>query len=327
MNMHPHVEPGGQVSGAPSAPPPKRAAGGLRRPVAAGLLALALLGAGTVGAIAHALELAPEPMAAAAPTGPAAATTPDPTATPTPLRASEPAPAPSPIPTQAAPAQPTPRVELDGGLLLPDLEMVTPESLYIEVDRETGDRAIRFDTTVANLGQGPLELVGTYDPATDQTRAIQRIRTRAGGVVERFVGSFVFHPGHSHWHFEDFTAIELWSHGPDGSLEELEATTDKMTFCLMDSERVEASRPGVASRGAFGGCGQGVQGISVGWADVYGPTLPGQELDISGVPDGRYAVRSTADPDNRLPETDETNNTVIAYVEIRGTSIAVLGEA
>ena len=212
----------------------------------------------------------------------------------------------------------------DPSWLLPDLQTVSPRDLSIEGDRASGDRVLRFGTTVVNAGEGPLEMVGTYDPATDRTQAIQRVRTREGGMVERSVGSFVFHPGHRHWHFEDFTMFELWSHRPDGSLEELLATSGKMTFCLRDTDRVAPSLPDAAPRASFTACGEEVQGISVGWGDTYGPSLPGQELDIGDLPDGRYAVRSTADPDNRLVETDETNNSAIGYVEVGGTSIQVL---
>ena len=46
-------------------------------------------------------------------------------------------------------------------------------------------------------------------------------------------------------------------------------------------------------------------GLSIGWADYYGSTLPGQELDIRGLPDGRYCLRNEADPADRLDESDE----------------------
>jgi hypothetical protein len=222
-------------------------------------------------------------------------------------------------PAGVAVSQPTP----DPNLLLPDLVTLAPENLYIEVNG-AGDRLIRFDTSVINVGDGPLDMLGTYDATANAVRAIQRIQTLTGDVVEQFVGSFVFHQGHNHWHFEDFTVFELWSYRLDGSLDELLATTGKLTFCVIDSEPIDPPLADAPAVPAFGGCGREVQGISVGWADVYDSTIPGQQLDITDVPDGRYAVRSTTDPDNLLMETDETNNSVAVYIEISGLHVEVL---
>ena len=213
----------------------------------------------------------------------------------------------------------------DPDLLLPDLQALPPEELYVAVERDAGTREIRFSTTVANLGEGPLEMGGTYDPATGRTRATQRIESIAfDGLVERYVGDFVYHPSHSHWHFESFTEFELWTYEPDGELDDLVASSDKMTFCVMDTDRVDSALRGAAAEAAFGGCGTGVQGLSVGWGDTYSAGLPGQQLDISDVPDGRYAIRSTADPEDRLQETDETNNAAVVYVQLTGDRITRL---
>ena len=216
----------------------------------------------------------------------------------------------------------------DPGLLLPDLQTLPPEELYVAVDPDADTRELRFSTTVVNLGEGPLEMVGTYDPASNRTLATQRIRSvDLDGVVEEFVGDFVYHPSHSHWHFEDFTAFELWTYRPDGTLDEPVASSGNMTFCLMDTDRVSPASAGAPANAAFGGCNRGVQGISVGWGDTYGAGLPGQELDVSDVPDGRYALRSAADPEDRILETDDTNNTVVMYVELTGDRIEPLANA
>ena len=39
------------------------------------------------------------------------------------------------------------------------------------------------------------------------------------------------------------------------------------------------------------------------------------------MPDGRYAIRSTADPENRLLETNDTNNRSIVYIQLTGNRI------
>ena len=54
---------------------------------------------------------------------------------------------------------------------------------------------------------------------------------------------------------------------------------------------------------------ESVQGIDVGYADVYSRDLPNQWIDVSSVPNGDYWLEITTDPDNRIQESNETNNT------------------
>lgn len=74
----------------------------------------------------------------------------------------------------------------------------------------------------------------------------------------------------------------------------------------------------------YNGCGGQIQGVSPGWEDIYEATFDGQELDISELPDGRYAVRITADPDNQVPELDKSNNSIVVYIEIADLQVDVL---
>ena len=69
------------------------------------------------------------------------------------------------------------------------------------------------------------------------------------------------------------------------------------------------------------------QGISPGWGDTYGASVRGHELNIEAVPDARYALRSTADPENRILESDATNNAAVRYLEIEGTEVEPVAES
>ena len=206
--------------------------------------------------------------------------------------------------------------------LLPDLQIMPPRELYIEEGVDA--RKLRFSTTVVNTGEGPLDLAGSYDTASGITTATQRIQRDDGSTIERLVGTFVYHPGHEHWHFDDFTMLELWTYDSDGRLVDMKATTGKATFCAVDEVLTYGSLPYVPDGPSFLECGQGVQGISVGWSDTYTADLIGQELDITGLPDGRYAVRTVADPAERLRETNDGNNDLTVYVELRGGTIELL---
>lgn len=210
------------------------------------------------------------------------------------------------------------------GLLLPDLRPLPPESLYIEQDEAAGVRNIRFSSTVVNVGDGPLVLHGEYDPQAGRNRVSQQMETAEGLLVERFVGYFIYHAEHRHWHFEDFNSFELWSYDADGELDSLITTTGKMTFCIHDLAPMASPPANAAAEPQYAECGRAVQGISVGWADTYDPQLPGQELDIAGLPDGRYAIRTTVNPDGNIAEVDQEDNSVVIYVAIRGQEIEVL---
>lgn len=222
--------------------------------------------------------------------------------------------------------QPVPTVvEVGPRALLPDLVARQPGDLWIQ-NGEDGVREIRFSTTVANLGEGPLEMHGQYEEATDRTLASQRVLHVDGSTTDHEVGRFVFHPDHDHWHFEDFTVFELWSVDDDRALVDLVATTGKLTFCLVDSHPVNDPPPNGVAMANILECNSGVQGISSGWEETYDASFAGQELDIPEVPDGTYAIRTIVDPDNRVREMDDANNESLALVQISGFEIVVLGE-
>jgi hypothetical protein len=48
--------------------------------------------------------------------------------------------------------------------------------------------------------------------------------------------------------------------------------------------------------------------MSVGWSDEYNWFLPGQYVEVTGVPNGDYILDTTVDPTNHLVESDKTNN-------------------
>jgi hypothetical protein len=207
-------------------------------------------------------------------------------------------------------------------LLLPDLEPLPPRELLVEHDPAAGSRTLRFSTTVANIGAGPLELYGRINDNGTVT-ASQRFLAADGAWYERVAGTFVFHQGHAHWHFADFTLLEIWLHDDDRELTELVASTGKSTFCAVDEVPLDTDDTEVAAPAYFD-CGGDTQGISAGWTDTYGAEIAGQELDISHLDDGRYALRISVDPARRLGEEDESNNSLIVYVELAGDEIRLL---
>ena len=59
-----------------------------------------------------------------------------------------------------------------------------------------------------------------------------------------------------------------------------------------------------------------MQGLSVGWGDEYSSYLPGQHVDVSGLPRATYCLVSTVDPSGSIEERDETNNVATTAVSL-----------
>ena len=214
----------------------------------------------------------------------------------------------------------------------PDLRTLAPSDIKVQRDRATGAKSLRLSNTVANLGDGRLELRSANDPATGRTQAYQRLYSHDGDgnwylSSETLVGSFSFHPLHNHWHFEDFAVYELREVAGDGGFGALVRSTEKVTFCIIDTELVDASLEH-ATGPTYSSCGPGAtQGLSVGWGDKYTWNLAGQSIDITGVPNGVYWLVSTADPEDLIDEgggAGETNNTAAAKIRLRGNGVRVL---
>jgi hypothetical protein len=207
-------------------------------------------------------------------------------------------------------------------LLLPDLETTEPSVIYIE--ELPSQRKLRFSTAVSNNGEGVLELLGVPDTRSGRTDAVQMLSTEDGGKVARYAGEFHLDETHGHWHLRDFALFELWSYGPDARLRDRVANSTKITFCMMD-QYVEDPPPAVVAEYPFYiECSWEMQGISEGWSEVYYAELPGQELDITDLADGRYALRVIIDPENQLHEANETNNAFTAYIEISDGEVTIL---
>jgi hypothetical protein len=192
--------------------------------------------------------------------------------------------------------------------------------------------ALRFSVAVANRGEYGMEVMARPDHvptgANDDADARQCIDWIAHRICKKrvSVGRFVYHaePTHHHYHFEDFGAYELRALDaqgmPDMSPDGLVAGGQKISFCLEDVNR-DSPAPTSPVKGNpnylyYASCigTLGIQGISPGWQDVYDYGLEGQQILLTGVPDGTYALVVTVDPTHRLHETTTEDN--MAYQAI-----------
>jgi hypothetical protein len=194
-------------------------------------------------------------------------------------------------------------------------------------------RKLRFTSSMGNLGPGPLEVrPADADPGdcvkNGGRSALQAVFRDADGngvfrrtldrhARLRSVGCIRHHPTHEHWHLDDFSRYTLRRESTGITV----ARAHKVSFCLLDSVHRLPSLPGSPRAPHYYGCSStSPQGISVGWADVYPSGLPGQSLDVTGIPAGMYCLEVTADPRDRLNEASELNN-------VRGLRVRVLRDS
>jgi hypothetical protein len=222
--------------------------------------------------------------------------------------------------------------DTDPDLLLPDLRTLPPYDLRLVVDQQGNRRSIRFSNAIYNRGAGPLEVQGILNRGDEIVSVSQVIYRSDGSTEQRKAGEFVFHAVHDHWHWEGFSLYEIWSTRADGSLNAMVASSGKVGYCLRDIDPLDSAHiladeideQAIPSRIGYGPCGWARQGLSVGWVDVYRANTPGQFVNIGGLPDGVYVLKSTVDPDNILLESDPTNNSALVYFTLRGTQLTVL---
>ena len=148
-------------------------------------------------------------------------------------------------------------------------------------------RLLRFDTVILNAGDGDLIVGDRSDPNNP------------------YADYFYLAGCHGHYHIRDFAVYELLT--PDGLRV---ARGEKQGFCMEDSFKYDGAKSG--------GYNCDFQGITSGWGDWYYKQLPGQWIDITGVPEGDYIVRASINGGNS-PEArifDEGEDRHPNFVEV-----------
>lgn len=190
-----------------------------------------------------------------------------------------------------------------------------------------GGTTLLFSTTSWNNGAGPLELrAGEIDPVGNRQNVYQRVYLSDGGYYDRLAGTFVWHPEHNHFHFEDYALYTLQPFNAPGGSQRI---SSKTTFCVMDTNKINGSLPGAPGSAVYTTCGNTIQGMSVGWGDTYGYFLAGQSIDFTGNPSGDYKLIIEIDPKKRIIESSEEDNIscVLLRINVANSSVTILDNA
>ena len=201
---------------------------------------------------------------------------------------------------------------------LPDLRSLPA----FGIDLNPKQTQLRFAATVWNAGTSPLVLDGFRNTEDESRMDTYQYFYDAEGAQTGYqrVGSMLYHgANHQHWHYEDFAEYSL----VDADKKPVEASR-KISFCLANTDAVDLTRPGadwLQDTDDLGSvCGDvGAlavrQQLSAGHGDTYLQFRAGQAIPITGVPNGTYYLKVSANPFGRLIESDAANN--VAYRKIR----------
>lgn len=210
---------------------------------------------------------------------------------------------------------------------LPDLRPLEPYDVYTVGSRATGDLRLKFATTIYNAGRGPLETRGARN-AAGQLEVYQYVYEGDAAKKGRPVGTFNYNHRHGHLHFDEFAHYELWTLGAAGELLNLVADNEKVGFCLMDIKDMTTDKThlgsgliGQTGGPVYAGCREDIQGISPGWGDEYVALLYEQDLDLTEVPGGRYALVITTNPNRKIEEASYANNTATVYLTLANEKV------
>jgi hypothetical protein len=209
--------------------------------------------------------------------------------------------------------------------LLPDI-IIRQSTLYdhdVVTNIVPGRRHLRLSNATPNIGLGKLYLYGVTPGNPDGTQNImQRIWLDDGNYFDEPAGKFIYHSSHNHIHVEDWSIYRLREILPGDGVGPILAQGAKTSFCILDLQIYDSSLPGYSPVAEFNSCSTTVQGLSVGWSDIYSKNLTGQNIDITGIPDGQYWLEAEVDPDDHMREVDELNNAARIKVTI-GAPLAI----
>jgi hypothetical protein len=149
-------------------------------------------------------------------------------------------------------------------------------------------------------------------------QAFQVVYTAGGAPQVLPIGEFEHHPEHRHWHLLEVAEYRLLNQQG-----EQVASSDKVSFCLIDTHRIAADLPNSPGRRRYTKCARSaavqtiLSGISVGWGDKYPASVYGQWIDVTGIPPGEYVLQSVTNPSGLIREVTADNNVVSVPVRLR----------
>jgi hypothetical protein len=228
--------------------------------------------------------------------------------------------------------------------LLPNLQLIPPYEFRLGTGAFGGcnayeraeygaRRCLRFSLGPSNVGRGPLVLefpalsgLAAPDPV------FQLVHHADGRIVRRQAGTSMYHKTHAHHHHNGFGSLELLKVVDARRGRAVPAGAGpKQGFCMLDfliadwrSFANDAAGQQRQDCDLVNGATGTQIALGTGWADIYHWSLDGNYVEFGDNGDGRYVVRSVADAQGDVLESEERDNAGYAYLEVRGNDVRVL---
>lgn len=194
----------------------------------------------------------------------------------------------------------------------------------------------RFDPVLETRAFSPTSCEVVEGHTQPGTRELLRFTftTPNLGLADLVVGRpdstyFEYGACHGHWHMKQYADYRLWTPAEHAAYEALRVANpgvqahvildahpelqpiraDKRGFCVADLIQYHDAMPP-----KWLTCN--LQGISVGWADEYDRRLPGQWVDVTGVPSGTYVLEAEVNSEHFYEEASYDNNRAFRTVTI-----------
>ena len=209
-----------------------------------------------------------------------------------------------------------------GHPVLPDL--APKPQLNVTTGKIDGKWHIYFSTIIVNVGESDFVLRAIRDG--DMWSVEQGIPYSGGGAkIVPTTATLVWGgDGHDHWHVARVATTRLVRLDENGRPTKGPGRVDtKVGFCFYDHTH-ELKRGPQEPVFSVHSCGDehdtliGV-GLSPGWNDTYRQSLPGQTIDVSGIPDGKYRLWTDIDEQGWFREASRKNNRTWLDIELRMT--------
>lgn len=209
----------------------------------------------------------------------------------------------------------------------PDLRSLPAYGITVSDGYEDvpGKDYLAFSANVWNAGPAKLVVDGFRSPGKELMDAYQYFYDADGkqvGYTPTGTMEWDPRPGHEHWHFTDFASYRLLKADRKESVR-----SGKEAFCLANTDAVDYTVKNANwhpdNTDLSTACGQENsisvrEVLDVGSGDTYTQDLPGQSFDITDLPNGTYYIQVLANPENRLKETNHTNNSALRKVVLGG---------
>lgn len=211
-----------------------------------------------------------------------------------------------------------------GAAVLPDL-MPKPQ-LNVTTERLVDRWYIRFSTIIVNVGDGDFMLRATRPSVPADWEAQQLIPHTGGGAEAVPIDAQLAWggDGHGHWHVVRVATVRLVPlDAAGGPVGDEVATDSKIGFCFYDHTHEFARGPEEDVYSAET-CGEEDDeligmGLSPAWNDTYRQTLPGQSIEVTGLPDGKYRLFTDVDEYGWFREVSRANNRTWIDLDIHMT--------